>query len=135
MCIRDRDRDGLTPREPLVLKINAIEDEAPRLAARRETQEQVVLDSEVVVFDVDVQDDFGIQRTGLEWRSVNDDKTKGDKIAAAGEPERKTLAAKATFCADRDGVAPVSYTHLDVYKRQRWITSPRIKRGERMCGC
>jgi len=101
-----KDRDGLTPREPLVLKINAIEDEAPRLAARRESQEQVVLDSEVVVFDLDVQDDFGIQRTGLEWRSVNDDKTKGDKIAAAGEPEKKTLAAKATFCADRDGVAP-----------------------------
>lgn len=101
-----KDRDGLTPREPLVLKINAIEDEAPRLAARRESQEQVVLDSEVVVFDVDVQDDFGIQRTGLEWRSVNDDKTKGDKIAAAGEPEKKTLEAKATFCATRDGVEP-----------------------------
>lgn len=101
-----KDRDGLTPREPLVLKINAIEDEAPRLAARRETQEQVVLDSEVVVFNVDVQDDFGIQRTGLEWRSVNDDKTKGDKIAAAGEPEKKMLEAKATFCATRDGVEP-----------------------------
>jgi hypothetical protein len=101
-----KDRDGLTPREPLVLKINAIEDEAPRLAARRETQEQVVLDSEVVVFDLDVQDDFGIQRTGLEWHSVNDDKTKGDKIAAAGEPEKKTLSSKATFCASRDGVEP-----------------------------
>ncbi len=101
-----QDRDGLTPREPLVLKINAIEDEAPRLAARRETQEQVVLDSEVVAFDLDVQDDFGIQRAGLEWRSVNDDKTKGDKIAAAGEPEKKTLSSKATFCASRDGVAP-----------------------------
>ncbi|WP_395738922.1 hypothetical protein [Prosthecobacter sp.] len=101
-----KDRDGLTPREPLVLKINALADEAPRLAARRETQEQVVLDSEVVVFDLDVQDDFGIQRTGLEWHSVNDDKTKGDKIAAAGEPEKKMLSSKATFCASRDGVAP-----------------------------
>ncbi|WP_461784443.1 hypothetical protein [Prosthecobacter sp.] len=101
-----QDRDGLTPREPLVLRINAIEDEAPRLAARRETPEQVVLDSEVVAFDVNVEDDFGIRRTGLEWRSVNDDKTQGDKIAAAGEPEKKTLAAKATFSATRDGVEP-----------------------------
>lgn len=101
-----QDRDGLTPREPLVLRINAIEDEAPRLAARRETPEQVVLDSEVVAFDVNVEDDFGIRRTGLEWRSVNDGKTKGDKIAAAGEPEKKTLAAKATFSATRDGVEP-----------------------------
>ncbi len=101
-----KDRDGLTPREPLVLKINAIEDETPKLAARRETPEQVVLDSEVVAFDVDVQDDFGIQRTGLEWRSVNDDKTKGDRIAAAGAPEKKELSAKATFSATRDGVEP-----------------------------
>lgn len=101
-----RDQDGLTPREPLVLRINAIADEPPRLAARRETPEQVVLDSEVVAFDVNIEDDFGIRRTGLEWRSVNDDKTKGDKIAAAGEPEKKTLAAKATFCASRDGVEP-----------------------------
>jgi len=101
-----QDRDGLTPREPLVLRINAIADEAPRLAAKRETPEQVVLDSEVVSFDVNIEDDFGIRRTGLEWRSVNDDKTKGDKIAAAGEPEKKTLAAKATFSATRDGVEP-----------------------------
>jgi len=101
-----QDQDGLTPREPLVLRINAIADEAPRLAARRETPEQVVLDSEVVAFDVNIEDDFGIRRTGLEWRSVNDDKTKGDKIAAAGEPEKKMLATKATFCASRDGVEP-----------------------------
>lgn len=101
-----RDRDGLTPREPLVLRINAIRDEAPRLAARRESPEQVVLDSEVVSFNVDVEDDFGIRRAGLEWRSVNDEKTTGDKIAAAGSPEQKSLSTKATFCAVRDGVPP-----------------------------
>ncbi len=101
-----KDRDGLTPREPLVLRINAINDEAPRLAASRESLEQVVLDSEVVSFDVDVEDDFGVRRSGLEWRSVNDDKTKGDKIAAAGAPEKKSLTAKATFSAIRDGVEP-----------------------------
>lgn len=101
-----KDRDGLEPREPLVLRLQAVEDEAPRLAARRESPEQVVLDTEVVTFEVDAQDDFGIQRVGLEWRSVNDDSTKGDKIAAAGEPEKKMLNAKATFSAVRDGVAP-----------------------------
>lgn len=101
-----KDRDGLEPREPLVLRLQAVEDEAPRLAARRESPEQVVLDTEVVTFEVNAQDDFGIQRVGLEWRSVNDDSTKGDKIAAAGEPEKKTLNTKATFSAVRDGVAP-----------------------------
>jgi hypothetical protein len=101
-----KDRDGLEPREPLVLRLHAVEDEAPKLAARRESLEQVVLDTEVVTFEVDAQDDFGIQRVGLEWRSVNDESTKGDKIAAAGEPEKKTLNAKATFSAVRDGVTP-----------------------------
>jgi len=101
-----KDLDGLEPREPLVLRLHAVEDEAPRLAARRETPEQVVLDTEVVTFELDAQDDFGIQRAGLEWRSVNDESTKGDKIAAAGEPEKKVLSAKATFSAARDGVAP-----------------------------
>ena len=101
-----KDRDGLEPREPLVLRLHAVEDESPRLVARRESPEQVVLDTEVVTFEVDAQDDFGIQRVGLEWRSVNDESTKGDKIAAAGEPEKKTLNAKATFSAVRDGVTP-----------------------------
>lgn len=101
-----QDQDGLTPREPLILKIHAAEDEAPRITARRETVEQVVLDSEVVLFEVDAQDDYGVQRVGLEWRSVNDDKTRGEKLAAAGAPEKKEVPARATFSATRDGVAP-----------------------------
>lgn len=53
------DRDGLTPRDPLVLKVRAVEDEAPKILARRESLEQVVLDSEVVTFDLTARDDFG----------------------------------------------------------------------------
>ncbi|HSJ01176.1 MAG: hypothetical protein ACAI34_19495, partial [Verrucomicrobium sp.] len=60
-----RDVDGLTPREPLVLKVQAVDDESPKIMARRETMEQVVLDSEVVSFDINVSDDFGVQRIGL----------------------------------------------------------------------
>jgi hypothetical protein len=106
-----RDVDGLTPREPLVLKINAVDDEAPRLSARRETQEQVVLDSEVIAFDLTVEDDFGIQRTGLQWQAAGfntpkEKQAKGEKITAAGEPEKRTLDTRATFCAAREGIAP-----------------------------
>ncbi len=106
-----RDRDGLTPRDPLVLKVRAVEDDAPRILARRETQEQVVLDSEVVSFDLAASDDFGVKRVGLEWvgsQTGADGKTPitGDKIVAGGEPEKKELAVRATFCATRDGVAP-----------------------------
>jgi hypothetical protein len=105
-----RDGLGLTPREPLLMKVAAVEDEAPKVSARREEQEQVVLDSEVIAFDLSVQDDFGIKRTGLSWRGLPQDPkevaAKGEKIAAAGNPEKQELNVRATFCATREGVAP-----------------------------
>lgn len=106
-----KDRDGLTPRDPLMLKVRAVEDEAPKIVARRETLEQVVLDSEVVTFDLAATDDFGVKRAGLEWigaRTKDDGKTPitGEKVAAGGAHEKKELAVRATFCATREGVAP-----------------------------
>jgi hypothetical protein len=105
------DRLGLTPREPLVLKVRAVEDEAPKILARREAREEVVLDSEVLSFDLNAGDDFGIKRVGLEWRGSRmqeDGKTPitGEKLTAAGEPEKRELAVRGTFCATREGVAP-----------------------------
>ena len=106
-----QDRDGLTPREPLVLKVNAVEDEAPRVAAKRDSLEQVVLDSEVVTFDLATSDDFGLKRAGLEWTGTllgKDGKTpvRGEKLAAMGAAEMRSLEARATFCAQREGVEP-----------------------------
>jgi hypothetical protein len=103
-----QDMDGLTPRDPLLLKIRAVEDEAPKIIARRETQEQVVLESEVVTFDLTAADDFGVKRAGLEWKGAQDQKgaTVGEKVAAGGEPEKRELEVRATFCAAREGVAP-----------------------------
>ncbi len=106
-----KDIDGLVPREPLVLKVRAVDDEAPKVSARRETQEQVVLDSEVLAFDLSVEDDFGIRRVGLEWKGAGDGAggagiAQGDRVAAAGEAERRELSTRATFCAERENVAP-----------------------------
>lgn len=105
---------GLTSRVPLILNVKAVEDAPAQLVARRETMEQVVLESEVVVFDVNASDDFGIKQTGLEWKSLNDGtdatatKTVGSKITAGGGAETKSLEARSTFCAAREGVAPQS---------------------------
>ena len=106
-----RDRDGLTPRDPLVLRVMAVEDEPPRIAVRRDSLEQVVLDSEVVTFNLTASDDFGVKQAGLAWKGSltgDDGKTPvtGEKVAAVGAPEQKELAAGATFCAVREGVAP-----------------------------
>jgi hypothetical protein len=106
-----QDRDGLTPREPLTLDIHAVGDEPPAIMASRESQEEVVLDSEVVTFDIEATDDFGVKEVGVEWAGSlpQDDGTTpihGEKISAAGAPEKRDLKARATFCATREGVAP-----------------------------
>jgi hypothetical protein len=109
------DRLGLTPREPLKLKVQPVEDIAPRVVARRESLEQVVLDTEVVVFDVSAADDFGIQRMGLAWQPLataaggaKERRVGGGKIVAAGSPEMRQMEVRATFCAAREGIAPQS---------------------------
>ena len=106
-----KDQDGLTPREPLTVKVTAVEDEAPKIVARRESLEQVVLDSEVATVDLSAMDDFGVRRVGLEWLgslTKEDGKTPvtGERIAGAGGPEKKDVNVRATFCAKREGVAP-----------------------------
>ena len=107
-----RDTLGLEPREPLRLRVQVVEDEAPSLSARRDSQEQVVLDSEVVTFDLSVQDDFGIREVGLEWKPAGlrdpeevEVKT-GGKIAAAGKPDLRSIETRATFSAVREGIEP-----------------------------
>lgn len=106
---------GLSPREPLKLLVQPVEDAAPRLVARRENLEQVVLDTEVVTFDLSASDDFGIRRLGLSWKPLDSGEgrgapvpSKGEKVAAAGAPERREMESRATFCAAREGIAPQS---------------------------
>ncbi len=106
-----RDQDGLAPRDPFLLKVRAVEDEAPRVIARRDSQDDVVLDSEVVSFDVNASDDFGVKQIGLQWVGALPGEdgappAAGSKISAAGGPEKKTVEGRATFCATREGVAP-----------------------------
>ncbi|MDX1565187.1 MAG: hypothetical protein R3236_07265, partial [Phycisphaeraceae bacterium] len=105
------DRLGLSAREPLELKVNALEDEAPVIFCRKLQREQVVLVSDVLSFELRGEDDFGVRRMGLEWAGIEDplrvtDPAKGDKIVSAGAPEKKDLEATATFSAQRENVQP-----------------------------
>ena len=106
-----KDIHGLSPRVPLVLKIRAVEDAAPRISARRDSPEQVVLDSEVLAFDLTAGDDFGVKSVGLEWvgslkQPDGVSPVRGEKVAAAGAYEKRELEARATFCAMREGLSP-----------------------------
>ena len=85
----------------------SLPDEHPLLNA----QEQVVLDSEVVNFNLTATDDFGVKEMGLEWvgsLTQADGKTpiNGSKVVSAGGPEKKEVTTTGTFCATREDVAP-----------------------------
>ena len=106
-----KDHDGLTPREPLVLKVKAADDQPPAIVARPDSLDEVVLDSDVVTFHLTATDDYGVKEVGLSWTGEQmqaDGKTPvgGEKIVAAGDHEKKQLDAVGTFCATREGIAP-----------------------------
>ncbi len=105
------DIHGLTPKEPVKLRINAVDDTAPDVFAKRLSNEQVVLEDEVVTFDISAGDDFGVKKVGLEWVGIvdalhNPEPSKGDKLVAPGEPEKRDVVTQGTFSAKREGVKP-----------------------------
>lgn len=109
MDFRWRDELGLTSREAFSLKIHAVEDGKPEITFQQSEPQQVVLSTDVVTFDLQSRDDFGIRSVGLEWKGVphpvhNPDPDSGEKLVEGGAPEKKILTTKATFCAESDNV-------------------------------
>lgn len=106
-----RDDLGLSAKEPFVLKINAHEDDGPSIWCSQLSREQVVLEDEVLTFQVRAEDDFGVKLIGMEWAGVEDPlrnphPTTGEKVVAAGDPQRRELNLDTTFSANREGVKP-----------------------------
>ncbi len=104
-----RDHYGLSAREAQVLHIEALDDRGPNVNFNKLTNQQVVLSHEVLSFEIQASDDFGVKRIGLEWQGINDpirnpQPSEGEKIVAAGAPASETMDVAATFCADREGV-------------------------------
>lgn len=103
---------GLSPRNPIDLRIEAIEDASPTISAQRDSTRQVVLETEVLSFDLSAEDDFGIRGIGLEWTSADTVTAPdrgpdwGRKLAANGDPEIRKISSRATFCAQDEGLAP-----------------------------
>ena len=104
---RWRDEFGLTSRDAFSLKINAVDDGAPEITFQQQDPQQVVLSTDVITFDLQSRDDFGVKNVGLEWKGVqhpvdNPNPDSGEKLVEGGAPEQTRLTATATFCADHD---------------------------------
>lgn len=108
-----RDRFGLSAREPQVLRFEALNDEAPTVALNKLKNNQVLISDEVLPFEIQATDDFGVKRIGLEWQGIanpvhNPEPTNGEKTVSAGTPTADALTVAATFSAKRENIKPQS---------------------------
>lgn len=123
-----RDVAGLAAKDPLELTVIAVDDASPQIFAKPLSQERFLLPDEVVSFELAASDDYGVRQVGLIWNGIAPaagDKGRtilaadsgegepslpvfpsGEKVVAAGDPEKRDVTSVATFSASRDGVAP-----------------------------
>lgn len=104
-----KDELGLTAKDGFQLKIRAVDDATPQVSFQQNNPEQVILATDVVSFDVQADDDFGLKEIGLEWRGIadparNPNPDQGAKIVSGGSPEQIDFTGNATFCAVSDQV-------------------------------
>lgn len=117
-----KDVHGLEAKGPLALNLAPVPDEAPEIYAHQAEAKRIVLEDEVVAFDVNANDDFGLREVGLEWSRADSEgkheggrdggpgaNPAGEKPIAAGAPEKTSLQARGTFSAKREGIAPGTY--------------------------
>ena len=108
-----RDHFGLLPHEPQILRLKVQTDELPTVRFSQLKNNQVVLSGEVLTFEIQAGDDFGVKRVGLAWEGIenpvhNPDPAHGEKTVSSGTPTTETLTAAATFSAVRENVRPQS---------------------------
>ena len=108
-----RDRFGLAAREPQVIQLEVREDESPTINFNKLKNNRVVLSSEVLTFEIQATDDFGVKRVGIEWEGIgnpihNPEPTSGEKTVSSGTPTTDIMTVAATFSAVRENVRPQS---------------------------
>lgn len=114
------DVHGLEAKSPLQLALAPVPDEAPNLYANQVGMKRIVLEDEVVAFDINANDDFGLREVGLEWRPAEGKgqaasvSPTGEKLVAAGDPEKRHAQVRGTFSPKREGVKPQTL-HVRAY--------------------
>ncbi|MBI3469540.1 MAG: hypothetical protein HY000_41590, partial [Planctomycetes bacterium] len=124
-----QDHFGLAGKEPFTLSITGREDEAPSLACEDLPRQRVVLDSEVLNFQVKAQDDFGVKQVGIEWQGLDTttvkDPAKGERILAAGSSDKDVLELVGTFSAQSLGIEPQPI-HLRLFAEDYFPSRERV---------
>ncbi|MYB63748.1 hypothetical protein F4X73_03575 [Candidatus Poribacteria bacterium] len=130
-----RDRFGLTAKAPQVLQFDLEDDATPTVAIKNLKNNQVVVSSEVLSFEIQAGDDFGVKQVGLEWEGIpnpvqNPEPASGEKTVSSGSPTSEELNVTATFSTGRENVKPQSLrlrAYVEDYFPERGrIYSPQI---------
>ena len=130
-----RDRFGLAVSEPQVLQFEVEDDAVPTVAITKLKNNQVVLSTEVLTFEIQAGDDFGVKRIGLEWEGIknpiqNPNPAIGEKTVSSGSPTSEALTVPATFSVERENIKPQSLRLRafaeDYFPNRERIHSPQI---------
>ncbi|MFV0444147.1 MAG: hypothetical protein ACK5Q5_11310 [Planctomycetaceae bacterium] len=103
------DDHGLSGQEPFALTVTAIDDEQPSVLCENLPRQRVLLDSEVLAFQVRGRDDFGVKRVGIEWEGLDKslaETARGETILGVGGTETELLELAATFSAKSLNIEP-----------------------------
>ena len=65
-----KDKFGLTASEPQIIQFEVNDDEAPTVTLSKLKNNQVVLSTEVLTFEIQADDDYGVKQVGLEWKGI-----------------------------------------------------------------
>ena len=108
-----RDQFGLSASEPQVLRFEAVNDASPTVALNKLKNNQVVITDQVLAFEIQAADDFGVKKIGLAWEGIpnpvhNPEPTSGEKTVSAGTPTADSLTVAATFAPKRENLRPQS---------------------------
>ncbi len=130
-----RDRFGLAASEPQVLQLEVEDDAEPTVAIKKLKNNQVILSTETLAFEIQARDDFGVKRIGLEWEGIknpiqNPDPAIGEKIVSSGSPTSEELNVPATLSVERENVKPQSLRLRafveDYFPKRERAYSPQI---------
>jgi hypothetical protein len=107
-----RDELGLSAKTPLTLKLRSAKDKSPDLICRELEKKRVIMAKDVLSFQVDASDDFGVKTIGMEWvgepaATSAATPARGEKVVSAGNPEATDLReVVATFSPQREKIEP-----------------------------
>ncbi|MEI6654967.1 MAG: hypothetical protein WCP45_09380 [Verrucomicrobiota bacterium] len=107
--------DGLAGEAGFRLRVDALADAAPNCYLQGIERQKVMLPEETLDFDVLAEDDFGIQRAGIEWsgeftKPTGEAPAKGELTLVEGASQQQRIGRKAAFSPKAFGIAPQKIT-------------------------